>query len=356
MTHKHSGPFAALAFLLVACLVCNPAAACSWALFTLPDPKPGEAPGEATVAVVGRTMDWEYSDDAVVWGVKAGARLRTAEAQHNPLSYTAKYASIQITSFAPDLVSEAMNEKGLQGSALYLEGSKYPEYRENAHGMNPLWFIGYAVSMFDSVDQVVRCVREGGFNFLHVANPLVEGSQPSPYLPIHFAFADAKGGRAIIEFLDGEAAVHADWSDNALTNEPPYPVHKALELAKYRPNGSISTIDRRARANLHLRDMYKSGKVVDSPTAIMAMRGLLASVFAGMEEIDRSIPESDPAKTREHVYPTQWWTVIDLKNTTYYLTRIESWCAEVYDFSMVAAMEGQRDVLRPERCPFPNIP
>lgn len=354
---KRSAAFNALTFFLAMVLACNSAFACSWAAFFAPKQgAAGDAGAEAAIAVVGRTMDWGYSDNAVVRGVKAGTELYTAEARYNPMKYTAKYASIQITCFKPDLIGEALNEKGLQGSLLYLEGAKLPDYRENVPGVNPFWFLGYVVSVFDSVEEVVRYLREGEFNLLHLANPMAEGSLPSPYLPFHYAFADASGGSAIVEFIDGELRIYDDPSDNALTNEPPYHIHKALDLAYYRPNGSIATFDRRARARLYLDDMHKSGKVVDAPTAIMAMRGLLASVFAGTEEIDRSIPEADPGKVKENIYPTQWWTVIDLKEPTYYLTRIESWCAEIYDFAMVAAMERERGVLLPEECPNPKIP
>ncbi|MDL2266553.1 linear amide C-N hydrolase [Desulfovibrio sp. OttesenSCG-928-G15] len=358
MSRKPTKLFSALILSLIMTLCCNPVFACSWAFFKLPLPKaPGEKTGWTTAAIVARTMDWGYMDEAVIKGVKAGAVLRTAEDElDNPLTYTAKYASIQIFSFGKNMVSDALNEMGLQGSLLYLEGSKLPDYREGAHGVDPFLFIAYAVSVFDSVDEVVQCVREGRLNFLHVANAMKEGSQPSAHLPFHFAFSDVTGGRAIIEFIDGKAKIYNDLEDSALTNEPVYSVHKALEKSDYQPNGSISTIDRRARAKRYLKEMYASGLVTDTPGALMAMRGLVASVFAGLEEIDRSETETESEKMRDFVYPTQWWTLTDLQSGTYYLTRLDSWCAEVYTFAMVANMPENQGVLVPAARSHPKIP
>lgn len=318
---------------VLALSLCRPAVACSWAVFTSPN-----------TAVVGRTMDWtNRPDDAKVMGIGRGVTRKTAESG-TPLEYVTRHASIQIESLGVG-ISDALNEKGLQGSVLYLEGSRMPilDAKDARHDMDPYLFLGYAVSTCATVKEVVLSL--GGFNFLPREDPLVAGSEPSHELPLRYVFADAAGDNAVIEFIDGKVEYYLNSGALALANEPPYSVIRILEEMNYQPNGSISTIDRQARARLYLADMRERG-VDETPRAIKAMRGLLATVFAGYSEIDPDWGET---------YHTQWWTVIDLKNPAYYLTRLESWCAEIYDFGLFPR-EGFMGVIKPSAdCPYEKI-
>lgn len=334
MTPKRTQPFFILTAAVLAAALCRPAAACSWASFASPN-----------AAVVARTMDWtNRTDNAEVLGIGRGVTRKTAEGG-NPLEYVTKYASIQILSLGAG-VSDALNEKGLQGSVLYLEGSRLPAPNaENArlHDMDPFFFLSYAVSTCATVKEVVLSL--GTFNFLPREDPLAAGSERSLDLPIRFVFADAGGENAVVEFLDGKMTYYANKGDLAVANEPPYGVVQGLEEMGYQPSGSINTIDRQARARLYLADMRERG-VDDTPRAIRAMRGLTATILAGYAEIDPDWGET---------YHTQWWTVVDLKNPAYYLTRLESWCAEIYDFSLFPR-EGFAGAIKPAAdCPYEKI-
>ncbi|MDL2266554.1 linear amide C-N hydrolase [Desulfovibrio sp. OttesenSCG-928-G15] len=324
----------ALAAALIVLLSCGQALACSWAAFC-----------SGSAAVVGRTMDWVgRKDEAQVMGIGRGVAQKTAESGKG-LEYTTQYASIRITSFG-GLSSDVLNEKGLQGSVLYLEGSRLPgaDQQKALPGMDPLHFISYAASTCATVKEVILTL--GNFHFLPRNNPMVEGSEPGYDLPFHYAFADASGDKAVIEFEDGKLVYYHGPENDALANDPHYSAMLALDEAKYQPNGSIISIDRRARAKLYLKDMTERG-VDSAPRAMRAMRGLLATVFAGLTE---SYPTAEGG-----TYHTQWWTLTDLKNPTYYLTRLDSWCAEIYDFSLFPK-DGFTGELKPlADCPYKKI-
>ena len=323
---------ATLVSALLFTLVANPALACSWASYA-----------NGPVAIVARTVDWYHSDDAVLRGCGRGLKIKAADSPTG-LEYAAKYASIQVNSFG-ELVSDAVNEKGLQGSILYLDGSTLPPVRPDRKDMDPYKFIAYAVSNFATVREVVDNLD--ALNFLPKANALKDAAgrtiatKPENW-PFHYALADATGDRVIIEYVNGRALVYHGKDHDTLSNEPEYLVHKTLEAFSHRPGGTISTIDRWGRARQYMKDMHER-KVTGNDHALMAMRGLLASVWAGIDEIDRAENE---------VYPTQWGALIDQKTGRYYFSRIESWCTEIYDFSMFDPAKPESVVLKAQPCPY----
>lgn len=334
MTHKVSGMFLVAALSLV--LIAGPACACTWAAF---------ANGRA--AVVARTLDWYRPDGATVKGHGRNVELKAADTP-NALTCKAKYASIQIHSFASGIVSEAMNEKGLQGGILFLDGSELPAPQPGRQDVSPNHFIAYAVSNFATVQEVVDDLARINLIPDHMGIPGPDGANigyaPEKW-PGHFALADATGDKVVIESLEGKLRVYHGPEYDVLTNEPPYEIHRVLIAGGYQPSGGIFPVDRLIRAKRYLRDMYERG--VDTPSrALLAMRGLLASVSAGTEEIDR---------VENEVYPTLWWALADLRAGAYYLTRIDSWCAEIYDFSMFDPQAAEVVGLKPAACPYAPV-
>lgn len=305
--------------------------ACTWAAFHAPE-----------TAIVARTMDWTIDDHAVVRGHGRGGLARTADTP-NAVEYSAKYASLQIDSFR-GVVAEAMNEKGLQGSILFLDGSVLPAPKPGRVDVDPNRFLAYAVSSFATVKELVDHLDE--INFIPAPLSIPDGDgrpleYPPEQWPGHFALADANGDKAVIEFIDGEVKLYFGPEHDALSNEPPYAIHQAFDFIGYRPTGSISTIDRRSRAKNYLRDMHERG--VDSPRrALLAMRGLLAGVTSGTEAPD---PEDG------EVYPTLWTALADQKTGKYYVSRYDRWCSEIYDFSMFASERPEVVTLAAEGCP-----
>lgn len=321
-----------LAVVVSLALLGNPARACTWAAF---------AKGKA--AIVARTFDWTDDDDAVVKGHGRNATVAAADTP-NALVYTAKYASIQIHSFASGIVSEAMNEKGLQGSILFLDGSRLPEPQPGRKDVDPRNFVAYAVSSFATVREIIDNLPAINLIPARLDIPGVPAEYAPEAWPCHYAFADATGDRVVIEFIQGEMKVYHGEEHSALSNEPAYEIHLTLDAIGYRPNGTISTVDRRARARDYMRDMHARG--VETPErALLAMRGLLATVLAGTEEVD---PYDNEA------YPTLWTVLADQNRGTYYMSRLGSWCSEIYDFSMFAHEEAKVVTLKAADRPYTN--
>lgn len=316
-------------------MTANPVLACSWAVYTN---------GEASI--VARTVDWYHTDNAAFYGHGRNMKVKAADSP-NGLEYVSKYASIQVHSFGVT-VGDAVNEKGLHGAMLYLDGSLLPPAKKGRKDVDPYFFIPYVVSNFATVREVIASLEK--INFLPKPNLLKDSSGKQlatrpENLPFHYAVADLTGDRAVIEFVDGKLMVYHGRDNDILSNEPEYKVYKTLEEFGYTPGGTISTIDRGMRAKLYLKDMYERN-VTTNDRALMAMRGLLATVFAGTEEIDR---------VENEVYPTQWWTLVDQNAGRYYVNRIESWNTEVYDFTLFDPSKPQAVELKPLPSPYPDM-
>lgn len=322
-----------LCAVLALSIIGSPAYACSWAAF---------ANGKA--ALVARTMDWYCNDNAIMKGHGRNMPVKAADSP-NALEYRSKYASLQVHSFDNGPVSEGMNEKGLQGSMLYLEGSRQPAALPARKDVCILNLVSYALDNFASVQELVDSLSRINIISPDFSLPGSDGKRlayKKGELPLHFAFADASGDKVVIEFLKGELNIYHGKEHSAMTNEPAYEVHLAVEAFGLRPDGSIGTIDRWGRARAYLRDMHERG-VADSGRALAAMRGLLASVWAGTEEIDR---------TENEVYPTIWGALADQNSKKYYVTRYNTWCWEQYDFSMFAIDKPEAVALQAKACPY----
>lgn len=308
--------------------------ACTWAVY---------ANGGA--AVVARTMDWYSPDDVVVKGHGRGIAVKAAGTP-NAKEYTAKYASIQTHSFAQGVVIEGMNEKGLQCSILFLDGAKLPEPEPAKKDVSVDRVIDYMVSNFATVKEAVDSLS--GVNIIGLAGLTAPGPEGTTlafnpkHPPLHFALADAEGGRAIIEMVDGVLKIYQGKEHDAMTNEPRYEVQLYLQEAGYQANGSNLPVDRRARAKEFLADM-KQRDVKGTGRTLLAMRGVLATVAAGTEQLDH---------IENEVYPTIWSVLADLTNKAYYLERYNTWVGEYYDFTMFPVDQSKIVPLTP-RVPTP---
>lgn len=320
---KKAGRWLPCAIAFAALLVFGGAAfACSWAAYTA-----------SPVSMVARTMDWYVPDDAVVKGHGRGIEVKAADTP-NALVYKSKYASMQVHSFA-DAVIEAMNEKGLQCSMLFLLDSELPAPQPERKDVAALNFVSYVVSNFATVGEALEGLSKINISASELSVIPAEGGAPldaepgNP--PLHFAVADTDGDRAVIEFWEGKVKIYHGKDYDAMTNEPNYDIHLYLDSAGYQPTGSILPADRRCRAKLYLEDM-RARKTEGHDRILLAMRGLLATVNAGTEQIDR---------IEDEVYPTIWSVVADQDKKAYYLSRYNTWNTEFYDFSMF-------DVEKPE--------
>lgn len=311
--------------------------ACSWAAYS-----------NGSAAVVARTMDWYHNDSAVVKGHGRNVAVKAASTA-NALQYKSKYASLQVYSFG-GIVSDVMNEKGLQGSLLYLEGSTLPKAQPGRKDMNTTSFLTYAADNFATVKELLDSLSHINFIAMPFGNAKIASGEPIPTTseqwPGHFAFADTTGDKAIIEFREGKLTVYHGQEHNAMTNEPAYEAHLYFDAIGNRPTATITPVDRRAKAKFYLADMLKRN-VTDSSRALLGMRGVLSAVSAGTEELDPLDNE---------VYPTIWSALIDQKAKAYYIIHFNAWNAERYDFSLFSADKPEVVKLTPVSGLLPPIP
>lgn len=330
---KRSYRSIALATMLSVLLACTGTAfACSWAAYTA-----------GAESIVARTMDWYEDDSAVVKGHGRNEAVKAADTP-NALEYKAKYASIQVHSFS-DIVIEAMNEKGLQCSVLFLEGSELPAPSPDRKDVSVANYVSYVISNFATVREVTDNLPKINIAPASLHGIPAAGGAPLDYkperAPFHFAIADAGGDRAIIEFLQGTIKLYHGPEYDAMTNEPNYEVHLYLDEAGYQPNGTILPVDRRSRAKQYLADM-RARKTDGHKRTLLAMRGLLATVNAGTEQIDQ---------IENEVYPTIWSALADQTNRAYYISRYDTWGTEFYDFSMFPNEKPEAVTLKPAANP-----
>lgn len=307
--------FAFVTIFFLASFLTTSALACSWAAYTA-----------GTASIVARTMDWYSDDNAVVRGHGRGVEVKAADSP-NALTYKSKYASIKVHSFASGIVAEALNERGLQCSILFLEGSELPTPTPTSKDVGITHIVGYVVDNFASVQEVVGALSQVNIAPASPAGVTIH-DKPLDYAPerapMHFAVADASGDRLIVELWQGQTKLYHGSQHDTLSNEPNYEVHTALDEAGYQANGTNMPIDRRARARQMLADM-RTRKVEDHARAFLAMRGVLATVHAGTEQID---------PTENEVYPTIWSALADQNAKTYHIWHYAAWDTAYYDFSM----------------------
>jgi len=305
------------AFALIAMFLFNgnTAFACTWAAYN-----------NGKAAVVVRTMDWYYDDNMTAQGNGRGINMIAADTP-NALTYTTKYASLQMDSFG-GLTFDAVNEKGLHASILFLEGAVLPAPVAGLKDVDAVNLLNFIVSNHETVQEAVDAVKNVNIVFGGGFVPIGADGEPLPIpagvTPFHFAMADVTGDKAVIEFWEGEMKIYHGKEYDAMSNEPNYEIHLALDALGYRSYGGIATVDRRGRAREYMQDMY-ARDVIESERGLLAMRGLLASVWAGTEQMD-------PVDKR--AYPTIWGALIDQSTLTYYVSRYNTMSMEKYDFTM----------------------
>jgi choloylglycine hydrolase len=184
---------AAAAIMALVILSPRPAGACS--TFHI---NQGDTP------VFGKNYDW--SVDAGLLVVNKRGIAKAAMAGNPPAVWKSTYGSVTFNQYGREFPSGGMNEAGLVVELMWLDDTEYaaPDSRP---GLGKLQWIQYQLDNSATVDDVIASdskirIERGGS------------------AKIHYLVADAKGGCASIEFLDGKLEYHTTdtlpWS--VLTN------------------------------------------------------------------------------------------------------------------------------------------
>jgi penicillin V acylase-like amidase (Ntn superfamily) len=187
---RHVGTMA-----IVALVILSPRPAGSCSTFYISQ---GDTP------VFAKIYDWSVDAGLLVVNKRGVSKVAMAASQ--PAVWTSTYGSVTFNQYGRELPSGGMNEAGLVVELMWLDDTEYaaPDSRP---GLGKTQWIQYQLDNSATVDDVIASdsmIRiEGG------------GSAR-----IHYLVADAKGGCASIEFLNGKLEYHTDdtlpWS--VLTN------------------------------------------------------------------------------------------------------------------------------------------
>ncbi|HML65828.1 MAG TPA: linear amide C-N hydrolase [Dysgonomonas sp.] len=261
--------------------------------------------GDNGMVVTGRTMDWKTEMHSNIWVFPRGME-RSGETGSNSLKWTSKYGSV-VTSAFEIASTDGMNEKGLVANLLWLNESVYPAWDKSKPGLTIAAWVQYMLDNFASVDEAVSFVGKNSFQV--VSDKMPDGSRLAT---LHLAISDATGDSAIFEYIDGKLNIYHSKDYNVMTNSPTY--DKQLALNDYWKSiggltflpGTNRAADRFARASFYIDALPKIG---DEKLAV-------ASIFSVIR--NASVPYGISTPDSPEISTTQWRTVSDSKNLTYF--------------------------------------
>jgi penicillin V acylase-like amidase (Ntn superfamily) len=256
-----------------------------------------------TAVVVARTYDWTTNYDESLWVLPRGMQ-RSGMSGDNPATWTSAYGSVVVAEGGV-IVSDGINEAGLSGHVLYMDGTQYPAPDPSLPDVSSGIWLQYFLDNYANVNDVVAHVSDVQMVFVPF------GGYES--MPLHLAFEDSTGDSAVVEFVNGATVVHHGPQYNVMTNDPPLDQQLA-NLSNYQAfggtiaglPGGIQPEDRFVRASYFLQHL----PVADTAeTALAYVAGIANNV---------SVPFGAPYVGDSSTYPTWWTTAADLSNLTYY--------------------------------------
>lgn len=216
---------------------------------------------DSTGTVFGRNYDWSLADGYLI--VNKRQMAKTGLAAANPARWVSTYGSVTFNQFGREMPLGGTNEAGLVVEVMWLDEARYPE-PGSLPAVNELQWVQYQLDNFATVKGVIAglsqvTIEPGGAT-------------------IHYLVADASGGCASIEFLDGRPVWRTgpEMPYKALANSTYDDSRKYLDSVLGVPGhvvpGGSGSLERFARAALltAARDRYRDVPLVDHAFAILA--------------------------------------------------------------------------------------
>lgn len=257
------------------------------------------------MVITGRTMDWKSELHSNIWVFPRGME-RSGETGQNSLVWTSKYGSV-ITSAFEIASTDGMNEKGLVANLLWLSESKYPVRDKKKPGLTIAAWVQYMLDNFATVNEAASYVERDTFQIVSDKMP-----DESRMATLHLSISDVTGDNAIFEYVDGKLTIHHSKDYKVMTNSPTY--DKQLTLNDYWESiggltflpGTNRAADRFARASFYIDALPKTNNE----------KIAVASVFSVIR--NTSVPYGISTPQSPEISSTQWRTVSDSKNLTYF--------------------------------------
>ena len=252
----------------------------------------------AGARTVGRTLDWEVSDEARLWLVPPGLE-REGHCDH-PVTWSVRHRNLAMTMWNAG-TTEGVNDAGLAAHLLYFATSDFGP-RDDRPGLSMVLWAQYLIDTCATVTEALATLD---------AVQIVQIPIRDQLLGAHLALEDASGDAAIVEFIGGAPVVHHGPEFRVMANDPSFD-DQVASLARYAPwggteelPGNIVSPQRFARATYYLEHLTEPTNAREAVAGVMSI-GRNVSVPFGAPYDDFS------------VYPTWWASVIDVTSRTYY--------------------------------------
>lgn len=270
------------------------ASACSRATYLGPD----------SLVITARSNDWKGSQHSNLWIYPRGIKRNSSGGEHS-FDWTSKYGSVTVAGWDVTTI-DGMNEVGLVANVLYLTESNYGKPVAGKPAMSVSAWGQYVLDNFGTVAEAVEALKKESFYLVEPMTP--DGNAGTA----HIAISDPSGDSAIFEYLDGHLVIHHGRQYQVMTNSPTY--DQQLALTAYWDSiggttmlpGTNRASDRFVRASFYIKIIPQTSDVNEA----------LASVFGVIRNV--SVPLGISTPGQPNISSTQWRTVSDQKNKTYY--------------------------------------
>lgn len=259
-----------------------------------------------------RSMDWKDQIVSNLWIFPRGME-RHGAAGPRSVEWTSRYGSMIVSGYEMSTV-DGINEAGLVANLLWLVNAQYPQDDGETPRISLSIWAQYFLDQFETVAEAVEHVRSTP---LHAATGEVPG-RPGSLTTVHLSLSDASGDSAILEWLDGELAIHHSRDYQVMTNEPRFEDQLAITRYWSRVPGTVflpgtsRAEDRFARASFLIDAIPKT----DDP------REAAAAVFSVIR--NASAPWGISIDDQPNLSTTRWRTVADHKDRLYYFESVYS--------------------------------
>jgi choloylglycine hydrolase len=293
---KLPGLKSAVAALLSLAMAADPALACTRAMYV----------GTDGQVITTRSNDWLGSQDSHLWIYPRGME-RVGDKAQGAMRWTSKYGSVTVAGWDMATI-DGVNEAGLAANGLYLAESDYgtPAAGDRRKPMSLTAWVQYALDNYATVAEAVEALRQEPFYIIALSLP---GGLAGV---AHLSVSDPTGDSAIFEYVGGKLVIHHGKQYQVMTNSPTF--DKQLGLNGYWEEvggqtflpGTNRASDRFVRATYYMKTVKKPDDNVEAlATALSVIRSV-------------SVPVGITTPGKPNIASTQWRTMVDHRNKTYF--------------------------------------
>lgn len=246
-------------------------------------------------------------------GTKEKGRLNI-----NPLNWIDKYGYVSVDETnLHNLTAEGINEKGLAAHLLYFGTMQQPKRNPDIKGINGFVWVRYILGNYTTVQEVIDSLKN-----YQIYTPEIELKGKKGTLPIHYSIEDAQGNSAIIEYINGKLTIHKNIK--AMTNDPSYDKQiDNLNTVKKTNLYNIDMIPGGAKSeNRFVRASFISENIADADNANQAVNYMFAAADSVSVPFVKDYKKVDFTEGVEDKWPTQWKSVISMKDKKLYFSDV----------------------------------